>query len=68
MSTARMLRSEPWALFSAWRAASSVETFELPTNSMIFTTATGPSSIGCLEWTFYPLSATAAGRPTRGTA
>src|SRR5829696_2568996 len=39
MSTARMLRSVPWACASACFAASSVDVFELPTSSMIFTTA-----------------------------
>src|SRR5215218_4776454 len=39
MSTARMLRSEPWACCSACLAASSVDVLELPTSSMIFTTA-----------------------------
>src|SRR6185312_990868 len=39
MSTARMLRSVPSAWCSACFAASSVEVLELPTSSMIFTTA-----------------------------
>src|SRR4051812_5857311 len=39
MSTARMLRREPWACCSACLAASSVDVLELPTSSMIFTTA-----------------------------
>src|SRR4051794_12670421 len=39
MSTARMLRSEPCACCSACLAASSVDVLELPTSSMIFTTA-----------------------------
>src|SRR5215203_753815 len=39
MSTARMLRSDPCACSSACLAASSVEVLELPTSSMIFTTA-----------------------------
>src|SRR5215218_1091653 len=39
MSTARMLRSDPCACSSACLAASSVDVFELPTSSMIFTTA-----------------------------
>src|SRR5690348_12596111 len=39
MSTARILRSEPCACSSACLAASSVDVLELPTSSMIFTTA-----------------------------
>ena len=46
MSTARMLRILRPALFRAWRAASLVETFQLPTSSMILTTAIRPSSRG----------------------
>jgi hypothetical protein len=60
MSTARMLRSDPCAWVSACFAASSVDVFEEPTNSMIFTTAnfssfahaapvTGGIRIGCAE-------------------
>src|SRR5215216_1315720 len=41
-STARMLRSEVCACLSACCAASSEDFLELPTSSMIFTTATGP--------------------------
>ena len=40
MSTARMLRSDDCAWLSACLAASSVDVFELPTSSMILTTAT----------------------------
>src|SRR5215207_11613336 len=40
MSTARMLRSELCACFNACIAASSVDVLELPTSSMILTTAT----------------------------
>src|SRR6185312_439230 len=43
MSTARMFRSEVCACFSACIAASSLDVLELPTNSMILTTATLPS-------------------------
>src|SRR5215208_1444350 len=60
MSTARMLRSELCACFSACIAASSVDVFELPTSSMILTTAT-LSSCSSAEWNgatrvFYPES------------
>src|SRR6185437_4808217 len=61
MSTARMLRSEPCACASACLAASSVEVLELPTSSMIFTTAislllvlVGP---GCPAWRPLPPAA-----------
>src|SRR4051794_41463537 len=42
MSTARMFLSDVCAWVSACFAASSVEVFELPTSSMIFTTAKTP--------------------------
>ena len=61
-----MLRSELEAWLSACFAASSVDCLELPTSSMIFTTAT-VSSFACL-WTsgggvFYPESRAAAAQP-----
>src|SRR4051794_20064563 len=46
MSTARMLRSDDCAWVSACLAASSVDVFELPTSSMILTTATVPPPRG----------------------
>src|SRR5688500_7102489 len=55
-SMARMLRSEVWACFRACCAASSEDFLELPTSSMILTTATGPScvwSVGCRRDFYY---------------
>ena len=70
MSTARMFRSDVCAWVSACFAASSVDVFELPTSSMIFTTAKASSFVGsrrCGLFLFYPLDG-ARNRPTPAAA